>query len=84
MDALLIDEMLAYDGVKNTDRYIAFSMAIEALYMYKKYTTIVNYQEEESKPEPKQKNNAFGIINNNNFSNFANQESYTSSNAFGI
>jgi intein-encoded DNA endonuclease-like protein len=66
MDTLLIDEMLAYDGVKNTDRYIAFSMGMEALYMYKKYTTIVNYQEENVKPEPKVKFDAFGNIRKSN------------------
>jgi hypothetical protein len=74
MDVLLIDEMLAYDGVKNTDRYIAFSMAIEALYMYKKYTTVVNYQEENVKEEPKIKFDAFGNV----------RKSGSLSNAFGF
>lgn len=63
LDPVLLDELLAYDGVKNTDRYIALSMAIEALYMYKKYTTIVNYEEKIEKEEVKKRPNAFGFNN---------------------
>lgn len=60
LDTVLIEELLAYDGHKNVDRYIAFSMSIEALYMYKKYTTII-YQEEEIVERPNVRKNAFGI-----------------------
>ena len=68
LDPVLLEELLAYDGVKNTDRYIALSMAIEALYMYKKYTTIVNYEEKVEKQESKKRPNAFGFVNNNSVS----------------
>jgi len=66
LDRMLIAEKIAYDGVKNTDRYIAFSMMVEALYMYKKYTTIVNNQEEDSKPETRVRFDAFGNQRKNN------------------
>ena len=65
LDPVLIEELLAYDGVKNTDRYIAFSMGMEAIYMYKKFLVVVNYEsEEETQDRKKQyvsKKNAFGF-----------------------
>jgi len=61
LDPVLIEELLAYDGTKNVDRYIAFSMGMEALYMYKKYTTIINSEPEEEKEEIRIRKNAFGI-----------------------
>ena len=63
LDPVLIEELLAYDGVRNTDRYIAFSMGMEAIYMYKKYLVKVNYESEEETVNKKQayKKNAFGF-----------------------
>lgn len=68
LDTVLIDEKLAYDGVKNTDRYIAFSMAIEALYMYKKYTVII--EEPTKVMEVFQNKTAFNLQFNKQNSNF--------------
>lgn len=69
-DPVLLQELLAYDGTKNVDRYIAFSMGIEALYMFKKYTTIVNYETEEQVQEVRQRKNAFGFDVNKKTNSF--------------
>ena len=46
LDPLLITELLSWDGLKNTDRRIAFCMLMEALYMSKKYTFMIDQQSE--------------------------------------
>lgn len=79
LDPILIEELLAYDGVKNTDRYIAFSMGIEALYMYKKYTTIITNNEEIEVKEKPIRKNAMGIVMQNRQAPFT-----SSNNPFGI
>lgn len=66
LDPVLLEELLAYDGSKNVDRYIAFSMGMEALYMYKKYTTIVNYQNEEKQEEIDYKTTSLGTFKRGN------------------